>query len=1030
MQHFCNCQDMLGPRIRILPIIWKDTLNLPKTSFPPRPLPADRAGLVQRCADDLYKWQRANRRGGEYTLHDGPPYANGPLHIGHAFNKILKDITCRFQLSQGKKVSFVPGWDCHGLPIELKALERQKAGQQGCSSSVEDGQTRQKNRLGVRQAARKLATATVESQKNQFREWAIMADWDKPWTTMDKGFELKQLEVFKKLVQKGLIYRQFKPVFWSPSTKTALAEAELEYHDDVCTAAYVKFQLRDIPQCLSDIIQKGEEIHALIWTTMPWTLPANRAIGFHSELDYIVARSTQHGHLLFAKSRLAAVEDLCKETFSEIIPVHGSELVKTTYQDRAFDQKSPFRPFLHGDFVKADQGSGLVHLAPGHGKDDYALCLAHGITAIAPIDDSGRYTSIACPDAPNLFAGDDAFTTGQKSVLDRLSQMGQLVCKHQQRHSYPHDWRSKQPVIVRATEQWFANVGDVQADALQALESVQFIPDGSKTRLQSFVRNRNEWCISRQRSWGLPIPALYHKDTNEAILSEASISHIISVVQERGIDAWWSDEPSDPTWTLPGLREPKGGSLYVRGTDTMDVWFDSGSSWSQIANERQVADLYLEGTDQHRGWFQSSLLARVAYQGLSGSKPQAPFRSLVTHGFTLDGNGKKMSKSEGNVVSPNEITEGTLLPPVKQKSNGRRAKMTGIQDAMGPDALRLWVAGCDYTKDVAVSPTVLKAIHASLAKYRVTFKLLLGLLQDFEPTVQDVKNIAGLNHKIGLWQLEKLENCVRMHYQNMDYHKAVAEINKYVNNDFSGIYSESVKDAAYCGSTQERRMAQATLNMIFMRLQHILAPITPLLIQESWEYMPKQLQTSHGSSPFMREWSVTQNPQLLSDAERGQLDKDVPQLLTVLTAIQTAQEKARVDKKMGSSLQSFVILHIDSHHENAPMIKDFFDRHRDDLATLFVVSRVEYILSHTKSPSIIDTETLNEEECQLQGVNIIAQIKSPDMAKCVRCWRYAAPVEVEKEEALCDRCEEVVKELSLRRPEMFQSNSVAAAKNA
>lgn len=1031
--------DMLGLKPpRLLPKAWKHTLNLPRTSFPPRgATPAEQARYLPKCTDELYSWQRAQPREEVFTLHDGPPYANGSLHIGHALNKILKDITCRFQLSQGKRVNYVPGWDCHGLPIELKALEKWKK-----ETNVEDSGTTatlQRDPLSVRTAARQLAVEAVEEQKKSFREWGIMADWENAWKTMDKGFEIKQLNVFKRMVMRGLIYRKFKPVYWSPSSQTALAEAELEYRDDhVSTAAFVKFPLQYLPEAVKKKLGSNtQEISALIWTTTPWTLPANKGIGFHSNILYVVLDGEQ-GRLLIAETRLEEVQKMCNETFTLVATFLGSELAGATYRDVVFDRQSDPRPFLHADFVSDKSGSGLVHLAPGQGKpsEDYELCLSHGISAFAPIDDYGRFTSLATPDEPAVLEEKDILGVGNQAVLERLSSHGRLLAKHKHTHQYPYDWRSKQPVVLRATEQWFANVGDVQEAALLALESVKFVPEISKGRLESFVRNRSEWCISRQRAWGVPIPALYGNQSNEAVLTEASVSHIISIIEERGIDAWWSDEELDPIWTPPYMRETNGQTAYRRGKDTMDVWFDSGTSWTQIpgsqdSDHSHIADVYLEGTDQHRGWFQSSLLTHVAFEGASPeaiSRPQAPFRSLVTHGFTLDQHGKKMSKSEGNVVSPDEIIGGTLLAPLKRKING---KTTEFRDAMGLDALRLWVASCDYTKDVVVSPMVLKGINNTLAKYRVTFKLLLGILQDFDPSVEYPSASGGSIHKIAIWQLEKAEATVLKHYQNLEYHKAINEINRYVTTDFSGSYFESVKDVAYCGTAEERIMAQTTLNEIYYRLQYLLAPVTPLLIQETWEHTPQCLQESHRLPPFQRTWAGPYNafarnhieassqPNLL-DSERDQLEIDVPILQQVLTAVQNAQESARISKKMGSSLQCFVMLQLhEVESEGGSLLADIVSRYSGELEAMYVTSKVDHCLGKGVPDVVGASEWTYQAEAEIQGTKIVAHIYAPQAEKCVRCWRYAAPVEASKDEAVCERCERVIEDLRKEMPDLF-----------
>ena len=1023
---------MLGPA-RLIPKNWSSTLSLPKSAFPPRAILSDRFKYLKRCTDDLYAWQRVQHTRPNFILHDGPPYANGSLHVGHALNKILKDIICRYKLSQGYRVDFVPGWDCHGLPIEIKAIEQHGTLELGVEEQRPDA-------IAVRQAARKLATGAVEEQKSAFREWGIMADWDKAWKTMDKNYEIEQLHVFKVLVKKGLIYRRFKPVYWSPSSRTALAEAELEYNEDhISTAAYVRFPLQHIP-AIAEVVG-GREVSAVIWTTTPWTLPANRAIGVHANLDYLIVTSTTHGVLVVAASRLDDVQKVCEEPLDVVAAVSGAQLIGSSYTDPAFSQET--RPILHADFVSSDSGSGLVHHAPGHGMEDYLLCLRHGIGAFAPLDDEGRFTSAASPGAPELLLGKSVLKSGNQAVIDHLKQRGLLLASHKYRHKYPYDWRSKQPVIIRATEQWFANVGDVREAALDSLDSVNFIPQSGKERLQSFIRNRSEWCISRQRAWGVPIPALYDRETGETVLTEESISHIANVIENRGMDAWWTDTEADPTWTPPSLRDSQGQTSYVRGKDTMDVWFDSGTSWTQIGVERSsdfqaIADIYLEGSDQHRGWFQSSLLTRVAQAEFSGrtDSVEAPFKTLITHGFTLDQHSRKMSKSIGNVISPNEIMEGTLLPPVKKKNQkGMGITTTGQQthyDAMGPDALRLWVASCDYTNDVIVSQTILKAINGTLSKYRVTFKLLLGMLDGFEPPIPQISSEKFENvHQIALMQLNQVYKQVVQHYENFEFNRAIQEINRYMNTDLSSFYIESIKDTIYADSRdcQNRMQAQCTLFEIYTRLQTLLYPVTPLLIEEAWDYAPNQLQRHFlhpakcGPATKGSQIKIKENPELKSD---------LSWLLLANNAVKSAQELARSSKKMGSSLQSQVTLRVPemtSVNGNSPPLHAL-KHYRADLETILVVSKVD-ICTASLPAAVTQSAWCYTVDFDLAGSRISAHVHAPQRTKCVRCWKYNAEVEAEGASALCTRCSGALEGLAAQRPELFepieQSNSAAAS---
>lgn len=1013
---------------RTAPKSWSNTLLLPKSSFPPRALLADRAKYLKRCTDDLYAWQREQRTGPTFTLHDGPPYANGSLHVGHALNKILKDILCRYKLSQGYRVDYVPGWDCHGLPTELKAIERQ----QGFKS---DASRQDLDAVSIRQAARNLATNAVEEQKKAFRGWGIMADWDNAWKTMDKGFELKQLNVFKGLVKKGLIYRRFKPVYWSPSSRTALAEAELEYREDhLSTAAYIKFPIQNFPVG-DDGIER--EVNAIIWTTTPWTLPANKAIGIHLDLDYVVVRCASHGLLLIAASKIGDIQNIIRESVEVVSTMSGAHIVGATYTDPVFRNEA--RPILHADFVSSSSGSGLVHLAPGHGTDDYQLCLQHGIEAFAPLDNEGRFTSEASPKDPDLLLGKEVLGDGNRVVLDYLTERHSLLGTHKYKHKYPYDWRSKQPVIVRATEQWFANVGEIRARALKSLESVKFIPEGGEERFKSFVRNRTEWCISRQRAWGVPIPALYNKESGKAIMTEESISHIVTVIEKRGIDAWWTDAEADPAWTPPSLRADDGQTAYFRGKDTMDVWFDSGTSWTQIAASAKsdggpVADVYMEGSDQHRGWFQSSLLTRVAQEAPTHSddRGQAPFKTLITHGFTLDQHSRKMSKSIGNVISPDEIIRGTLLPPIKRKNKKREETSTAEQqilyDAMGPDALRLWVASCDYTNDVVVSQTILKAINGTLSKYRVTFKLLLGMLDGYNPPASKINYTElGPLHQIALIQLSDTWNRVLQYWECFEFNRAVQEINRYINTDLSALYVESIKDTIYADSptSKDRAEAQLALFEIHTHLQNMLYPIVPLLVEESWDYTPDHIRRSC-IHPAKRK--ATASGPHVPVGHHTPLRNDIGNLLQANAAVKSAQEIARAKKRMGSSLQCQVMFQVTGSSPRNEEVHDSLERHRSLLEKLLVVSKVG-VCGISLPTSVTESAWSYKSDFQYAGFPVSAHVFAPLESKCIRCWKYNA--RSNDNVALCARCSEVVEGLRTQKPALFeeeeQHNSIATS---
>ena len=999
---------------------WSLTLCLPKSTFPPRSTSADQARYLKRCTDDLYSWQHRERTSNDiFTLHDGPPYANGTLHIGHALNKILKDILCRTELRRGRKVNYVPGWDCHGLPIELKALNHQgwKRGE-----AV--------NPSGIRAAARKFAQGAVQEQMEGFRSWAVMGNWSGHWKTMDKNFELGQLSVFKALARNGLIYRAHKPVYWSPSSRSALAEAELEYNEDhISTAALVKLIVAN-PTSIRNIGSLADPISAVIWTTTPWTLPANQAIAVHKDLKYTIVRSRSHGLLVLAKPRLEFVEKLIKETLEPVIEsLSGEELVGMRYSFfEMFDCDASTKPIIHANFVSAESGTGLVHCAPGHGLEDYealrSLIDAGQVSVKAPVDYRGCFTDDAAPTQPGLLQGLNVLDDGNKKVLDNLGcgKVKNLVARHTHTHRYPYDWRTKEPIIIRATAQWFANVSTIRDETLQTLEHVRFHPPTGKSRLTSFVVNRSEWCISRQRAWGVPIPALYNLETGEAVLTDASISHIINTIRIRGTDAWWADPLDDPAWIPDYLKSHQGTTKLRRGTDTMDVWFDSGTSWTQLSSVQddhkgRPADICIEGTDQHRGWFQSSLLTKVAYQkSVDGeAAPSAPFRSLITHGFTLDAQGKKMSKSIGNVISPDEIING--LPEADSKDPPKNKLKPKDKGSLGADALRLWVAGSDFTKDVTVSSTIVKTVHSALHRYRVIFKLLLGALRTFDPSQAILYEDLGLMDRVALFQLHIVSATIKDNCSDYDFYKAVANLNRYIAADLSGLYVESIKDILYCDGIDwtTRQSVQTVLYHVLCELQAILAPLTPLLVEESWAHTPPLIkQQQHAIPPHQRVWEAAP-----SEWDNEHIRLHLPCLLSINTAVKAAQERARAGKQMGSSLECDVILEFNDEHRRE---EDIARQYGQILSGMLVVSSVKFARQGSSSEAKGgDQERAPEwrhtEEIKLSQDGTVvgrASVQAPVGRKCARCWRYVVQKVVgmvdEEVDETCDRCEMAVRD--------------------
>ncbi|KAF7540233.1 hypothetical protein G7Z17_g12246 [Cylindrodendrum hubeiense] len=927
-----------------------------------RPNPKLQQQWLRQVTDDLYDWQAKNRPiETTFTLHDGPPYANGNLHVGHAMNKILKDMIIRVKVQQGRRVTYRPGWDCHGLPIEMKAL----------GSSNTKGLTP----VQIRDTARRLASKTVKDQMKSFQSISVMADWEKRWTTMDREFEIRQLRVFQKLVRRGLVYRKHKPVYWSASSRTALAEAELEYRDDhVSTAAYIRFPIVSDWSSIPELSKFQGKLYAAIWTTTPWTLPANKAIAVHNDLAYSVIRVGSDG-LLIATERIEAMKEMIPSFEIVVDSIRGSDLKGLQYRNKLRGQSAPPQPIIDADYVTSDSGTGLVHTAPGHGQDDYEVCAKHGIEAFAPIDDGGFFTKEAYPDDPEkLTSAPSILDGGSQSVLDLMGE--DVLGTHKLRHKYPYDWRTKRPVVTRATAQWFADVGSIKDDALEALRDVRFVPEGGRVRLESFIKGRSEWCISRQRSWGVPIPALFDESGNSVMTAE-TIEHIISVMQERTSSAWFSDSPDDPAWIAPSLT-----GKYRRGTDTMDVWFDSGSSWTETEGP---ANVYLEGSDQHRGWFQSSLLTYVAAQKVDenrSGKIVAPFKTLITHGFTLDGHGKKMSKSLGNIIEPDQVMDGSLLGPakVKGKAKGQGQKFDGL----GPDAVRLWAASADFTSDVLIGQTILQPVHTALIKYRTIIKMLLGSLN------QEARQapLTKLD-QIALVQLSDTMSQVMESYDNYEFHKAIGVINRWVASDLSAFYLEALKDRLYCGD------GGGILEPIFIGFLRMLSPVTPLLVEEAWSHRPA----------WMAEDTSLENParqlygsQLVDPARlslpQDALREDAAVISGVHNAVKATLEQARGDKVLGSSLQCSVNLVVENSR-----VASVLERYLDELETIFVVSSVEINQPVPHSP-----EWAYEQEVEVQDAKVKVHVLPPKEAKCSRCWRYVAP----SEDTLCNRCEEVI----------------------
>ncbi|OQR91430.1 isoleucyl-tRNA synthetase [Achlya hypogyna] len=825
----------------------RKTLNLPKTEFPMRANATVREPqLHARCVTELYATQRLTRADAPtYVLHDGPPFANGSLHTGHFLNRVLKDMLNRYKLLRGYQIDYIPGWDCHGLPIEIKALERLK-----------DTNRDQMDPAEIRRHSRELALEAIAGQKKDLQRWGVLADWSgAPGTayhTMDPSYEVKQYDVFKQMVQDGLISQGYKPVYWSPSSGTALAESELEYSDDhVSQSAYIRFRLKTPAGALTSHAANAT-ISAVIWTTTPWTIPANRGLCFRKDLTYALLETAPDVLDLVAldladsyATTIAGMADA-----KVVATFTGAELLGNVFAnplDPAVDSIA-----LLGDHVTTDAGTGVVHTAPAHGQDDYHAWMAHhaahgtdnSMTCL--VDGKGKYTAEAGP----AFAGLFVQTKGTAAVLEALAASpAALVHSAPLKHRYPYDWRTKKPIILRATKQWFAKLDTLHALGHSALDEVAMHPKSSRRRLEATLSSRNEWCISRQRAWGVPIPVFYDVETEEPLLTPASIAHVQQVMAANGgSDAWWTLPLSE---LLPPGHDP---ARFRKGMDTLDVWFDSGSSWLAVLGGRP-ADVYLEGSDQHRGWFQSSLLTSLAVQ------KKAPYKQIITHGFILDERGQKMSKSLGNVLVPSDIIDG------KKKNN---------IPAYGVDTMRFWVATTDYTNQVSVGPATMVKVSDSVRKVRNTARFLLANLNDFDPRTDMVayEDLTALDQYM-LHLLAELQATITDGYETFAFNKVQQALAHFIATDLSAFYMEACKDRLYCEAPNApfRRSAQTVLEYALRTINTAIAPVIchtaeDIRMHRLAQYTKQPVNSVPGSI-FLEGWLASEaqwlNPQLAKE---------------------------------------------------------------------------------------------------------------------------------------------------------------------
>ncbi len=917
---------------------YKETLNLPATDFPMRGnLPQREPEIMQRWTElELdRKLSEPNQEKPNFTLHDGPPYANGNIHIGHALNKILKDIVIKSKRMQGYYAPYVPGWDCHGLPIELKV--DQKLGKK----------KREMTKAEVRRECRTYAKEWVDIQSDEFRRLGIFGDWQHPYLTMTADYEAATARELARFAEREGLYKGRKPIHWCSSCVTALAEAEVEYEDHTSPSIFVKFPYQDeLPAGFDELA--GKPLSFVIWTTTPWTIPANLAVCLHPELLYVAIDT--------GAELLVMAEGLHAQVLAEL-NITDFKIAKT-FQADVFDKKECRHPLYDrasllvlGDYVTLEAGTGCVHTAPGHGHDDYLTGLRYGLEIYNPVDDYGRYREDL------EFFGKEKVPAVNPQVSAKLAEVGALLGEDKISHSYPHCWRCKKPIIFRATEQWFISMeaNQLRQKALEHINDVQWIPHWGRDRIYNMIENRPDWCISRQRSWGVPITVFYCGKCDEALADGKIMHHVADLFEETGSDIWYEKEAKE---LLPdGTVCPScGHDDFRKEMDILDVWFDSGVSHAAVVEKREQlktpADLYLEGSDQHRGWFHSSLLASV------GTRDAAPYRAVLTHGFVLDEKGRPMSKSVGNVIAPEKV--------IKQ---------------YGAEILRLWVATQDYRNDTRVGDAILKQVSEAYRRIRNTARYILGNIHDFDPATQTVadKDLLEID-RWALSRLEELVNRVLKSYDSYDFHVLYHAVHNFCSVDMSAFYLDVLKDRLYTSPTEslERRSAQTAMYRILEALTRMMAPVLSFTAEEIWGFMPGEREESIHLAEF---------PSFEDSLIDNALEEKYERILAVRSDVAKVLELARAEKIIGHSLDARVELAADGD------LADLLKQESAQLASLLIVSQVEVTDS-------LANATTGENLPELK-----IRVSKADGEKCSRCWNYATTVgEHDDHPEICHRC--------------------------
>lgn len=923
-----------------MPQDYNATLNLPKTDFPMR------AGLPKTEPQTLARWEeekiyeklmKKNKGKPLYVLHDGPPYANGNIHLGTALNKVLKDIVVRYKNMSGFQSPYVPGWDTHGLPTELKA--RTKAGV-GNSTTISD--------VELRRICRAFALGYLDDQRTQFKRLGVIGEWDNPYVTLLKEFEAKQIEIFAEMACKGYIYKGLKPVYWCSDCKTALAEAEIEYAEDPCHSIYVKFKVTDDLGKFSAMGVDPAKVSFVIWTTTTWTLPGNVAICVGPRFTYCLIKSNDEYFVMAEELYKNAMQAAGIVDYEIVGTLQGAELEYMKTQHPFLDRTSLV---IVGDHVTLESGTGCVHTAPGHGVEDFDVCCNYKeLPVIVPVDADGRLTQQA-----GQFAGLKT-EEANKPIVQYLEKTGALFALEKIKHQYPHCWRCKNPVLFRATDQWFCSVEDFKEEAIRAIRTVQWIPGWGEDRITSMVRERKDWCISRQRKWGVPIPIFFCKSCGEPHIDKDAMLAVAELFRKEGSDAWYQKDAGE---ILPkGTKCKKcGATEFDKEKDIMDVWFDSGSTHAAVLQERPYlqwpADLYLEGADQYRGWFQSSLLTSVATTG------KAPYKAVLTHGWVVDGEGRKMSKSLGNGIDPQDIV-----------------------NEYGADVLRLWVASSDYHADIRISKDILKQLSESYRKIRNTARYILGNLGDFNPD-QDALPLDALLpiDKWALVKLDELNRKVMQAYDAFEFHQVYHSIHNFCVVDMSNFYLDVLKDRLYTekANSVARRAAQTTIYFILDAMTRMISPILAYTSDEIWRYMP------HSSDSDPNCVLFNEMPKELHiDADADFMEK-WDKIHQLRDTVKKSLELAVKEKQIRASLEAKVVLSCSGAEY------DFIQSVKKELPAAFIVSEVELVQANTQELAV--------------------KIEKAAGQKCERCWSYSETVGKNSEHpTICARCASVLNE--------------------